>query len=77
MPKSGHVYSTAAASNTITVAAANTNTNSNNNDNNKEDENFPLSLSTYSSPFFLLQFLSSSSLHHGILYVCHLPTQIT
>jgi len=51
MPKSGHVYSTAAASNTTTVAAANTT--SNNND-NKEDENVPLSLSTYSSPFLLL-----------------------
>jgi len=50
----------------------------NNNSNNKADEAFPLCVITISFIFSSsYHFVSSSSLHHGILYVCHLPTQIT
>jgi len=81
MPKSGPVYSNAAA-NTITATAATTTavatpTTTTNNNENKDDEDFPLCVNTI---FFLsssYDFQSSTSLHHGILYVCHLPTHLT
>jgi hypothetical protein len=81
MLKSGPVYFTASAA-TINTASNNTTatattTTTNNNDNNNIDEDFPLSIITI---FFFLSsydFLSLSSLHHGILNDCHLPTQVT